>query len=121
MSLPAQTSVSYRPQLTADGVVGARCDVCTAAYAPAIGRCAACGARTTPAMFAPTGTIWSSTTVHVAVGDRQPPYRIGYVDLDGGPRLLVALPATSLTGIGDRVVVRADPGADDLIAEVIAR
>lgn len=38
--------------------------------------------------FGPEGTVWATTTIHVASGDRAAPYTLAYVDLDGGPRIL---------------------------------
>jgi hypothetical protein len=35
--------------------------------------------------------VWSDTTVYVPVPGRTPPYRIAYVDLDDGPRVVADL------------------------------
>jgi uncharacterized OB-fold protein len=57
--------------------------------------CLETGARDMePALFGPRGTLYSYTTVHVS-SVRPTPYTIGYVDFEGGVRVLahVELPA----------------------------
>lgn len=48
------------------------------------------------------GTVYTQTTVRLKVTDREPPYVVGLVDLDEGPRLLTEL-IGSPCRIGDRV------------------
>jgi hypothetical protein len=53
-----------------------------------------------------TGTVYSSTTVHMPIRDElEPPYAVGIVELDEGPRLLAGLSGLDVV-IGDRVTVR---------------
>jgi uncharacterized OB-fold protein len=53
------------------------------------------------------GRVYSATTVHLkVVAARNPPYRVGIIELDEGVRILGALDATTI-GIGDRVVFSA--------------
>ena len=39
-------------------------------------------------LYGPTGTVWSTTVVHITVPNQQSPYALAYVDLDNGPRVL---------------------------------
>lgn len=58
-----------------------------------------------------TGTVYSLTTVHLAVSNAlTPPYDVGLVDLDEGPRLLAVLEGGC--GIGDTVEVTWRPRED---------
>lgn len=51
------------------------------------------------------GTVYSCVTVHLSVrDDLPPPYTVGLVEIDEGPRLLARMPATA--AIGDRVAAR---------------
>lgn len=51
------------------------------------------------------GTIYSCVTVHLPVrDDMPPPYTVGLVEIDEGPRLLARVPADA--SIGDRVLAR---------------
>ncbi|NIH78483.1 Zn-ribbon domain-containing OB-fold protein [Amycolatopsis viridis] len=87
-------------------------------------RCAACGhsqlyprpfclaCDSTDLTWAETpglGTVYSCVTVHLPVrADLPPPYSVGLVELDEGPRLLAAVPDDA--AIGDRVAARWQPG-----------
>lgn len=51
-------------------------------------RCPECRGPVDEAVFGPEGTVFSSTTVHVALPGRKVPYVLAYVDLDAGPRIL---------------------------------
>jgi uncharacterized OB-fold protein len=51
-----------------------------------------------------SGTLYSKTTMHVSVRpELEPPYTVGLVELDEGPRVLALDAATA--GIGERVLV----------------
>ncbi|MCP9951960.1 Zn-ribbon domain-containing OB-fold protein [Actinomadura madurae] len=51
------------------------------------------------------GTVYSCVTVHLPVRDDiPPPYTVGLVEIDEGPRLLARMPDTA--AIGDRVAAR---------------
>ena len=50
--------------------------------------CPVCHGQAEPAMFGPTGRVWSSTVVRVPLPGRTPPYTLAYVNLDDGPRVL---------------------------------
>lgn len=53
------------------------------------------------------GRVYSATTVHLKVtSTRDPPYRVGIIELDEGVRIFGALDAIEI-GIGDRVVFSA--------------
>ncbi|MEU6075747.1 OB-fold domain-containing protein [Micromonospora sp. NPDC047074] len=114
MSAPADVpATAYQPVLAAEGVHGSRCTRCRRGAAPATPRCPWCGATAEGETFAPSGTVWAATVVHIDVGARQPPYGLAYVDLDDGPRVLVLLRRPeALTG-GTRVTLAAtdDPAA----------
>ena len=77
-------------QIDHDGarLIGSRCDLCSAACFPKREVCYACGGRAMSVELLPaTGSLYSYSTVHVS-SSRPTPYTIGYVDLDGGVRLL---------------------------------
>jgi hypothetical protein len=58
------------------------------------------------------GTVYSCVTVHLPVrDDTPPPYTVGLVEIDEGPRLLARVPAAAT--IGDRVVARWHQPAGD--------
>ena len=79
-------------QVAANGarlVAGRRCQSCGEATAFAWPRCPACAGELVPASFGPDGTVWSSTVVRIPVPGHSAPYALAYVDLDGGPRVLV--------------------------------
>ena len=51
------------------------------------------------------GTVYSCVTVHLPVrDDMPPPYTVGLVEIDEGPRLLAQVPAVATIGV--RVVAR---------------
>jgi uncharacterized OB-fold protein len=86
------TAADPRPRVV-DGpggyaISGARCAACQHPSATMVPRCSCCGRETVEAMFGPEGTIWATTTIHVASGERSPPYTLIYLDLDDGPRVL---------------------------------
>lgn len=68
--------------------------------------------------------MWASTTVHLRIGDRNPPFVLAYVDLDsgtsdGGPRVLALVrPAVELPAGTPVAVVDAEDG--DLVVEAAA-
>lgn len=58
------------------------------------------------------GTVYSCVTVHLPVRDDvPPPYAVGLVELDEGPRLLARVPDDA--AIGDRVAARWQPAGGD--------
>ena len=69
-------------------------------------RCSRCFATVESDRFGPTGTVWSSTVVRIAVPGRTPPYTLAYVDLDNGPRVLAeVLGTTERVDVGTRVTL----------------
>ncbi|MCU1626481.1 MAG: hypothetical protein JWP64_1430 [Pseudonocardia sp.] len=119
-----------RPQVSpgADGggvVDGRRCRSCDEVSAFAWPACPACGGAVDPASFGPFGTVWSATVVRIPVPGRPPPYRLAYVDLDDGPRVLAhvvtdptadrVLPAP----VGGRVRLLPTTDDGDLLVEVV--
>lgn len=84
-------------------VAGTQCLSCRYPSAFLTPRCPDCTAPTAGAEFGPLGGVWASTIVRIPVGDRIPPYGLAYVDLKGGPRVLV-----HLTDDGQVVDVGAD-------------
>ncbi len=87
--------VDPRPLVEGDVLLGARCGGCGHAHAVRVSRCTRCRAGgLEPARFGPDGTVWATTTLHVASsGARAAPYTLAYVDLDDGPRLLAHVAA----------------------------
>ncbi|MGH2784329.1 MAG: Zn-ribbon domain-containing OB-fold protein [Actinomycetota bacterium] len=75
----------------ADGVwrlVGSACHACGARYFPQTTTCPACMGRDLGRVhLSEKGRLHSVTTVAVAPPGFQAPYRLGWVDLDNGPRV----------------------------------
>jgi uncharacterized protein len=111
-----------RPQLVADGgrqlLLGGRCRSCGHALSRPLPRCPWCRGEVGPERFGPEGSVWAVTVLHLAVGERDAPSTLAYVDLDDGPRLLVHLPDRA--AIGARVRLTAPTAAGDPAAEVVA-
>jgi uncharacterized OB-fold protein len=95
--------IDPRPVVEGDRVLGARCAACGHPHGVCVRRCARCGGSLEPAAFGPSGTIWSTTTLHVAAGGRAAPYTLAYVDLDDGPRVLAHVGGP--VEVGARVVL----------------
>ncbi len=69
---------------------GGRCTACGYALAVVPPRCPVCGGATMEiATFGPGATVFTATILRIPVPGREPPYGLAYVDLDGGPRILV--------------------------------
>lgn len=78
-----------RPRFTETGLAGSRCPACGLVAVPAVARCHACWLPADPIDdIEPTGTVWSSTIVHLPVGPYEAPFGLAYVDLDAGARVL---------------------------------
>jgi len=70
--------------------------------------------------FGPTGTLWSSTVVRIAVPGRTPPYALAYVDLDDGPRILAEIIGVAeRVSIGTRVALSSQSDIGDLRVEML--
>lgn len=106
---PARQPADYRARLDGGFIPGARCPACGFCAAPAIPRCPACRAATEPAGFAGAGVVWSSVVVHVDVGAVDPPYRLAYVDIDDGPRVLCGADPDTELPAGSVVTIEARP------------
>lgn len=97
-----------------------RCEACDAGYYPAQRHCTACGTwdamRTEALPLA--GRLFTWTVIHVgtATPPLPPPYALGYVDLDDGPRVLAPIAvdgdADSVLTTGQSLVLVPHP-ADD--------
>ena len=115
-----------RTSVDDDGVirlVGWRCTQCAHPLALAAPWCPRCRGELTPDTFGPTGVVWSSTVLRVALPGRTPPYGLAYVDLADGPRVLghytadpmvrlpvgTAIELTTSTEFGD-VAIRTPAG-----------
>jgi len=79
-----------RPAVAGDppAVLGQKCADCGHATARRVARCPRCASQHLNEDSWTEGTVWSTTLVHIPVGDRVPPYRLTYVDLADGPRVL---------------------------------
>lgn len=104
-------------------VLGVRCSDCAYPVAFARPACPVCSGPVSQQHFGPGGTVFSSTVVRIPVGDRTPPYALAYVDLDDGPRILVATPPapgcdTSALPVGSRVRLIGVGPAGDPVVEV---
>jgi uncharacterized OB-fold protein len=99
-------------------LVGGRCRACGHANPTTAPCCPRCGAPTEETRFGPAGVIWSTTTIHIAHGERTDPYTLAYVDLDDGPRVLVHLTSRPVA-VGDRVRLREHSHLGDPQVEVV--
>jgi uncharacterized OB-fold protein len=70
-------------------LAGSECTACGYRLAVARPRCPVCRGTLREALWGPEGTVWSAATQRVPVPDLEPPVTFGYLDLDGGPRVLV--------------------------------
>jgi uncharacterized protein len=92
-----------RPRVEGDVLFGARCAACGHPHGLRVARCTRCrAAALEAARFGPEGTVWSTTTLHVAGDGRRAPYTLAYVDLDDGPRVLAHV-ADGRIEVGARV------------------
>ena len=101
--------------MTDGAVVGATCERCGFSTAPATPRCPSCGGPSRAAAFAPRGTVWASTVIHIPVGERLPPFGLAYIDLEDGPRILAHFADATPLRIGEKVSF-AQVG-EDLVVE----
>jgi uncharacterized OB-fold protein len=107
-----------RPVLVAGRVQGSRCTACANPFAQrGLPWCPICYAAVQDTDFAPAGRLWSSTVIALRVGQRRPPFALGYLDLDDGPRVMVHLEEPVALPLGTRAaIVRVEHG--DLVAAV---
>lgn len=75
----------------AGDLAGARCAVCGTVVCPP--RLMHCDRAMQPAPLRPLGRVEVWSTVHVAPGEHRTPYRIAYVRLLDGPRIVAKLAA----------------------------
>lgn len=95
-----------RPVFRDSRVHGLRCTLCRTPSAQRdLPGCPMCRGPMVPADFAPTGSMWASTVVAIPVGLRTPPFALGYIDLDDGPRVLAHLTEPTALPIDTRVTV----------------
>ena len=107
-----------RPRIVSEGgdlqLAGARCERCGYRLAVDVGGCPSCGGPLTEARYGPNGRVWAVTGVHVPVQDRPIPYRLAYVDLDDGPRILAHIvDGDEPIAVGDRVTLTTITAAGD--------
>lgn len=107
LNAPCSTSPAEPVADVGNRIDGRRCVACGRASALPLLRCPSCREQMTPARFGPEGVVWSSTVVHLDAVGHEAPYALAYLDLDGGPRVLVH--------------VRRSPGASVVPAEVGTR
>lgn len=113
------TTSDPRPQaIERDGKIllrGARCQSCDLPRAAPAPHCPECGGPLEVADFGPSGTVWSSTIVHLQIADIPAPYGLAYVDLDDGPRFLAhATDPGSPLAVGTRVEITGTTARGDL-------
>lgn len=114
-----------RAHAGADGVfriTGTLCTNCGHRLLVHPPRCNRCLSRALQVSeFGPTGTLWSSTVVRIAVPGRTPPYALAYVDLDDGPRILAEIiGVTERVTVGARVALSSQSEIGDLRVEVLS-
>jgi uncharacterized OB-fold protein len=100
-------------------VEGVTCDSCGFDAIAVVPRCGVCADRTRPRYFGPEGRVWSWTMVAVDVDGREAPYPIAYLDLDGGPRVLVHPPREHRPRVGDRLRLTGRDELGDVTADVM--
>lgn len=107
---------------------GGRCPACGRAAHPLRWACRYCAAPLEPARLAASGKLQAWTTIRTPPAGFDGDYRIGYVTLDDGPRVLVGLGAVEdgpAPRIGDPVTVVAGDadatGVDGLVGRVATR
>lgn len=87
-------------------IIATACADCEFRSITEIPVCPRCGALTQKRSTAKTGTVWSHTLVHLPFEDWRDGYRLIYVDLDDGPRILAdQRPVGPEPDIGARVTV----------------
>jgi len=110
-----------RPRVRADyrTIEGQFCPSCRWRTFSSVGHCAQCGTPMVATEFGPAGTVWSSTVVRVPVPGRVPPYAVGYVDFDNGPRVLCHLDAIETRPpVGARVAICGSTADGDVLVEL---
>lgn len=102
-------------------VLGQRCTRCGHATVQDCVRCPSCASEVESAAFGPEGTVWASTVVRIPIPGRVPPFRLAYVDLDDGPRVLAHIPGDddAPLKVGGRAVITSVSPEGDL--EVASR
>ena len=102
-------------------LAGARCVACGHALARVVPRCSRCRGPVEAERFGPEGSIWATTVVHIAAEPGgEAPYALAYVDLDGGPRVLLHLDTGGArAGIGDRVRLSAPTPTGNAAGELV--
>lgn len=107
-----------RPVFSGGRVHGLRCTVCRNPSAQRdLPWCPVCREPLVEDSFSPSGSMWASTLVAIVVGNRKPPFALGYIDLDDGPRVLAHLVVPESVPIDTRVTVTGVEHGD-LVAEV---
>lgn len=104
------------PVVVRDGraiLIGGRCPSCGSLAFPHRPTCASCQSTDVePTELAPTGTIYTHSTVSVGAGS---PYTLAYVDLDDGVRFLARVRGD--VSIGARTAV-VDTEGEAIVVEV---
>lgn len=90
---------------------GGRCPACGACAYPRRHACRLDGTPLEAHELSGRGTLQAFTTIRVAPAGFEPPYLLGFVVLEEGPRVLVQLPelTAETARAGLPVVVRAEP------------
>jgi uncharacterized protein len=120
------TSPDPRPRAVADSdgvlhISGSRCTSCRHPMIVQSPRCSRCLSAVAVDRFGPTGTVWSSTVVRIAVPGRTPPYTLAYVDLNDGPRILAeVLGTTERVDIGTSVALSQQSDIGNVTVVVIS-
>jgi uncharacterized OB-fold protein len=102
-----------------DRLAASRCSTCGARACPPATVCATClGTDLEQTAISGAGVLYAYTVVHVAPAGRDVPYAVGYVDLDDGPRVFVALDVARPWRVDQPVAVEpaSDPGGGFVVA-----
>lgn len=93
-------------------VIGWGCPDGCVASASFLANCPQCHRPAIRAEYGPEGVLWAKTTLRIPAGDYPADRAVGYVDLDGGTRVLCEL-ADDEAVVGERVRIARGNGHGD--------
>lgn len=114
-------TLTQTPGKTQTGIPATACTQCSFRSLTPTAACPLCGGTVETRTLNPQGAVWSHTLVHLPHADMSQGYRLVYVDLDNGPRILCRqAPTDPAPTIGDRVAIR-QAGQDHFTISEVTR